>query len=149
MTSDSKTAPNRKLRWLWTSLVLYLMIMFVALHYASQAPYQVLALGGILNIVILSTFILAIRRVYLRTRVQTDLGRETSETISRSSLRSDRLRLLCLWTGEGIAILTCVSTLVHAREVSYQAVIGILILYAAIATAFILEIRRVSKRLRQ
>jgi hypothetical protein len=150
MTSDSKKLANRKLRWLWISLILYLLFMFVALHYASTVPYQVLALGGLLNMAILFTFIFAIRRVYLRSRGQIDLeSSETGNVTSSSTQKSDRGRLRWLWVGAVIAFLTCLNAIAYVRELSHQAVTGILILYAAIATAFVLELRRVYKRLRQ
>jgi len=149
MTSDSKKATDRKLRWLWIGLILYLILMFTMLQYALTAPYQVLALGGILNMAILFTFIFAIRRLYVRSRGEIDLkSGETREVTSSSTLESDRRRLRWLWVGAVIAFLTCLNALAYARDLPHRAVIGILILYAGIATAFISEIRRIHKRLR-
>src|SRR3979490_152810 len=104
MTSDSKKAANRKLRWLWTSLILYLIFMFIALRYASKAPYQILALGGILNMAILFTFIFAIRRIFLRSRG------EISNVTPGATLKSDRRRLRWLRVGAVIAFLTCLNS---------------------------------------
>jgi hypothetical protein len=147
MTSDSKKVTNRKLQWLWISLILYLIIMFVALHYALTVRYQVLALGGILNMAILFAFIFAIRRLYVRSRGEVDLTSSEASHAPSSTRESDRRRLRWLWVGAIIAFFTCLNALAYVHELPYQAVIGILTLYAGIATAFILEIRRVYKRL--
>jgi len=150
MTSDSKETANRKLRWLWASLIMYLLFMFVALNYALKVPYQILAVGGVLNTAILFTFILTIRRLYLRSRGRVDLkSSETREVTSSRSLESDRRSIRWLWIGAGVAFLTCINAIAYVRELPYKATVGIVILYAGIAIAFVLEIRRVYHRLRQ
>jgi beta-lactamase regulating signal transducer with metallopeptidase domain len=94
MTSNYKKATNRKLLWLWSSLIVYLLFMFIAWRYALTVPYQVLALGGVINMAILLTFIFAIRRVYVRSRGEADLkSGETREVTSGSKPQSDRRRL--------------------------------------------------------
>src|SRR2546427_10858567 len=128
MTSDSKEAASRKLRWLWISLILYLLFMFIALLHALTVPYQVLALGAILNAAILFTFILAIRRAFVRSRGGVDLkSRETSDVTSGSALQSNRRRLRWLWVGAVIAFVTCLNALAYVRELPHQAVMGILV----------------------
>jgi hypothetical protein len=150
MTSDSKKTDHQKLRWLLIGFVVYFLIMLIAFHYAYSVPYQIFALGGILNMAILFIFIYAIRRVYLRSRRHVDLESSgTSEITSNSRLELDRRRLPWLWGGAGISFLTCVNGLYNASNLPYAAVIGIVTLNVAIVTVFILEIRRVSKRLRQ
>jgi hypothetical protein len=151
MTPNVKDDARRKLRWSWIILTIYILLMFVALNYASRVslPYQVVAVGGALNMAILFTFIFAIRRLYLRSREHLDLeGGEIGDFTSTHAPRSDRRRLRWLWVGVVIASLTCLNALAYIPQIPYQAAIGIFVLYVGIGTAFIFEIRRVQKRLR-
>lgn len=150
MTSDFKRTDQRQLRWLWIGLVVYFVFMLFALHYALTMPYPFFGLVGILNMAILFTFIFAIRRVYLRTQGQLDVeDSEMSDASSNSRREHDRRRLRWLWVGAVISFLTCFNASFYARQIPFQFSIGIATLYVGIATVFVLEIRRVSKRLRQ
>lgn len=73
-TNDlSKISPDasrkrdvRRLRILWIGLGMYLLIMLNAMRLADAVPYQVLILGGAINLAILATIIISIKRIYKR-----------------------------------------------------------------------------------
>jgi hypothetical protein len=113
-------------------------------------PYPILGLGGILNMAIMFAFIFSIKRIYLRIRTQVDQEDSKTGGVTSDSRRElDRRRLRWLWVGAVIAFLTCLNALAYVRELPYQVLIAISTLYAGIAAVFVLEIRRVSERLRR
>ncbi len=61
------TAERRpgNVRSLWIAAGLYFTAMLVAVQYATRIPPQVLALAGILNMAIILTFVVKLRRAYL------------------------------------------------------------------------------------
>ena len=57
---------RRKLWGLWIGLGVYFVIMLNAFRYAHRIPYQAFILGALLNVAVITSFILALRRVYKR-----------------------------------------------------------------------------------
>ena len=57
----------RNVRFLWIAAGLYFTAMLVGIQYATRIPPQFLAPAGILNMVIILTFVLKLRKAYLPT----------------------------------------------------------------------------------
>jgi hypothetical protein len=66
----------RNVRFLWIAAGLYFTAMLVAVQYATRIPPQFLALAGILNMAIILTFVVKLRKAYFPT--------EKSENTERS-----------------------------------------------------------------
>src|SRR6266404_1151923 len=66
----------RNVRSLWIAAGLYFIAMLVAIQYATRIPPQFLAPAGILNMAIILTFVVKLRRAYL--------SRNKSENVERS-----------------------------------------------------------------
>ena len=60
----SRDAVVRRIRVLWVALIVYLMIILNAIHYAHSVPYQALIVGGIINMAIVVSLVLALQRAY-------------------------------------------------------------------------------------
>ena len=65
---EANKADKSKLRVLWAGVCLYVLIMVNALRLAAQVPYQILILGGLVNIGVIVSFFVAINKV--RKRMQ-------------------------------------------------------------------------------
>jgi hypothetical protein len=63
---STKEADARKIRILWIGLGIYFLIMLNALRYARGLPYPIFILGALVNIAIIVTIIVSMRRVYKR-----------------------------------------------------------------------------------
>jgi|SRR5450432_3965446 hypothetical protein len=63
-TSEAKP---QNVRELWLAAGLYFAAMLVAVQYASKVPYQLLVLGGVLNMVIVLVFVVKLRKAYTHT----------------------------------------------------------------------------------
>jgi hypothetical protein len=66
-------AKPRNVRALWLAASLYFMAMLIASQYATKVPYQVLVLGGILNMAIVLFFVVKLRKAYMRIGSGSDL----------------------------------------------------------------------------
>ena len=66
--SPSRQADVRKLTGLWIGLVTYLIIMFNSVRLAYSVPYQILIGASVVNFAIITSIIVAMRRVYKRLR---------------------------------------------------------------------------------
>lgn len=65
-TPPARSSVNRQnIRVLWVAAGLYFMLMLIAFQYASRVPYQVLVLGGVLNMAIVLTFVVKLRKAYM------------------------------------------------------------------------------------
>lgn len=144
----NREADRRKLQWLWIGFVLYFFIMLSALRYALAVPYQSLVLGGVLNMAIIISFVVAIRRVYRRMGGQVHPGgSETSEVASNANREADRRRLRWLWVGAGLYFLIFLNGLGYAGKVPHLVLILGAVLNGAIVITIILTIRRVYRRM--
>lgn len=63
-------AKPRNIRALWVAAGLYFVAMLIGLQCATKVPYQVLLLAAILNMAILITFFVKLRKAYLKPRGQ-------------------------------------------------------------------------------
>lgn len=66
--SDSQSAARRRIRLGWMGLGGYLLIFANAIRFAGGLPYQVLLLGQILNLAIITFIVLEIRKAYKKLR---------------------------------------------------------------------------------
>src|SRR5450432_2051003 len=66
ITNDDR----RQIRILWVGAGLYFLILLNGLRYWGQLPYQVVILGAALNAMILTMFIMTIRKVRKRIRTE-------------------------------------------------------------------------------
>jgi hypothetical protein len=64
VTSEAKP---RNIRALWLAAILYFVAMLIAFQYATKVPYQVLVLGGVLNMAIVLFFVVKLRKAYMHT----------------------------------------------------------------------------------
>jgi hypothetical protein len=55
----------RNIRVLWFAAGLYFVFMLIVAQYATKAPYQVLVLGAVLNMAIVLTFVVKLRKAYM------------------------------------------------------------------------------------
>ncbi len=58
-------AKPRNIRALWLLASLYFVAMLIAAQYATKVPYQVLVLGGVLNMAIVLFFVVKLRKAYM------------------------------------------------------------------------------------
>jgi hypothetical protein len=128
--------------------------MLYAIRYASAVPYQMLALGGVLNMAIILTLVVSITRVYRRMQgVSTAEESQPSQTRSEYSVDVDRRRLKRLWIGVGLYSLIFFNGLrlglAYAGELPLLSIIFAEVLNGAILTTFILTLWKVRKRIQQ
>jgi hypothetical protein len=64
-TTDPKT---RNLRALWTAAGLYFIAMLIALPRVAKLPYQLSVLAAVLNMAIVLTFVVKLRKAYIPSR---------------------------------------------------------------------------------
>jgi hypothetical protein len=65
---ETDKADQSKLRVLWGGVCLYVLIMVNAFRFATQVPYQIFILGGLVNISVIVSLFVAINRI--RKRMQ-------------------------------------------------------------------------------
>ncbi|MGB8323244.1 MAG: hypothetical protein WCE52_09815 [Candidatus Acidiferrum sp.] len=65
---ETRESVVRRIRMLWAGLIVYFLIMLNAVRYAREVPYQILILGGVINLAIIMTMVIAISRAYKRLR---------------------------------------------------------------------------------
>jgi hypothetical protein len=145
--SSANRQANRNLRWLWIGFVLYFFIMLYAVRYALTVPYQLLVLGGVLNMAIIISFVVAIRRGYRRTAGHPGGNETGSEVTSDATREADRRRLRWLWVGAGLYFLIFLNGLGYAGKVPRPVLILGAVLNGAILITFILTIRRAYRRM--
>jgi len=61
---SSRDAVVRRRRVLWVALVVYFLIMLNALRYVYVVPYQAVIAGSVVNMAIIVSLVLALRRTY-------------------------------------------------------------------------------------
>jgi uncharacterized membrane protein len=71
---SSRQALRRRIRLSWIGLFTYILIFANAMRFAFGLPYQIFALGQIINIVIITFIVLEIRKDYKKLRNGTDSG---------------------------------------------------------------------------
>ena len=62
--SSSRDGVVRRRRVLWVALVVYFLIMFNALRYVYVVPYQAVIAGSLVNMAIIVSLFVALRRTY-------------------------------------------------------------------------------------
>jgi hypothetical protein len=87
----ARRADKRQLTGLWVGFGVYFVIMLIVLQYATRVPYQVLALGGLINMSIIISFFVTINKVRRRIRAQ---GQIESKGVSGSPMKYEGLRKL-------------------------------------------------------
>jgi hypothetical protein len=60
-------AKPRNIRALWVAACLYFFAMLIAVQYATKLPYQLLVLSAVLNMAIVLTFVVKLRKAYMDT----------------------------------------------------------------------------------
>lgn len=69
LTSNSTTdTARRRIRWYWVGVGTYLLVLLNVVRIAGKLPYQIFALGAVVNLAILIAIILLLRRAYKRRR---------------------------------------------------------------------------------
>jgi uncharacterized integral membrane protein len=63
---EANRADKTKLRVLWAGICLYILIMANALRLTAQLPYQVLVLGGLVNMGIIISMFVAMNKIKRR-----------------------------------------------------------------------------------
>ena len=63
-----QAADRRRLKILWGGLILYFLILLNSIRYLERVPYQAFIAAGFLNLAIMTSIGLAIRRTYRRLR---------------------------------------------------------------------------------
>jgi len=84
-------ADKKRLIGLCVGLGVYFVIMLFAIQYATRVPYQVFALGGLINMTIIICFLVAINKVRRRIRSQ---GQIESKGVSGSPMKYESLKKL-------------------------------------------------------
>jgi hypothetical protein len=71
--AEATTGPKaRNLRALWTAAGLYFIAMLIAIPRATKLPHQLFVLVGVLNMAIVLTFVVKLRKAYLPPRQPLD-----------------------------------------------------------------------------
>ena len=65
---ESRGTTVRRIRMLWAGLIVYFLIMLNAIRFARVVPYQILILGGVINLAIIMTMVIALSRAYKKLR---------------------------------------------------------------------------------
>jgi hypothetical protein len=65
---QSRESTVRRIRMLWAGLIVYFLIMLNAVRLAKEVPYQILILGGVINLAIIMTMVIALSRAYKTLR---------------------------------------------------------------------------------
>ena len=145
--------PDRvKLRWLISGFIAYFAFMVFALPKASVLPYQVFVLCGVLNFVIIGAFVFGIRKVYLRMKgITAPQGMEVDAATAQRRMDFDCRRLKWLWVGAGTYFLIFLNGLrigfAYIGQIPLVAVILAEVLNASILAVFLLEIRKIYRRI--
>jgi len=143
---------RRTMRWLVIGFGCYFLLVVFALPRASVLPYQIFALYGVLNFAIMGAFIFSIRKVYLRMKgLQLPAGIEVDESTTKVRMDFDRRRLKGLWIGAALYSLIFLNGLrlglAYVDRLPFVVIVLGEVLNGSILTVFILEIRKVNRRL--
>jgi uncharacterized integral membrane protein len=153
---EAGLSPNesdrRKMRWLVIGFGCYFLLAVFALPRASALPYQIFALCGVPNFAIMGAFIFSIRKAYLTMKgLQLPASIEVDESTTKLRMDFDRRRLKGLWIGVALYSLIFLNGLrlglAYVDRLPLVVIVLGEILNGSILTAFILEIRKVNRRL--
>ena len=152
MDTNPREPDRRKLRWLVVGFVCHFFLMVYALPHASVLPYQIFVLCGLLNFIIIGTFVFAIRRVYLRMKGLTVPKRaEVDEITAKRRMDFDRRRLKWLWMGAGLYSLIFLNGLrlglAYAGRLPLLVIFFAEVLNGTILATFLLSIREIYRRM--
>lgn len=135
---------RRKLKWLSFGFALYFFLMVYTIYsIVPSLSRQLLPLAAVLNVSVVLGFLIAMRRLYRRIH-ETEPPRGATDAVA-----GDRRRLRLLWIGAVLYFLIFLNTLGYLRQLPYQTLILAFIFNGGIAGVFILEIRRVYRRVRE
>lgn len=124
--------------------------MVYALPHASVLPYQIFALCGLLNLVIIGAFVFGIRKVYLRMKGLTLPEADNVDEITAKRRRGfDRRRLKWLWMGAGLYSLIFLNAVrfgfAYADRLPLLVIIFAEVLNGTILATFLLSIREIHR----
>jgi hypothetical protein len=138
------------LTWFIVGFVCYFLLMVYALPHASVLPYQIFALCGLLNLVIIGAFVFGIRKVYLRMKGLTLPEADNVDEITAKRRRGfDRRRLKWLWMGAGLYSLIFLNAVrfgfAYADRLPLLVIIFAEVLNGTILATFLLSIREIHR----
>ena len=55
---------HRRLRFLWIGLITWIFLIINAVRFIGNAPYQLVAVAGIVDFAVIGAFIIALRKEY-------------------------------------------------------------------------------------
>lgn len=150
MKFNSRETDRRKLRWFWISLVLYFSAIVYVLHFASKLPYQILAVGGILNMAVIISFVIAISRLYKRMRESgRPAGDDGASALTKPNRETYSRAISVLWVGLGLYLLIVLNSFRYFQRMRVSLFIAGILVNVAIIAAITLAIIRAYKKLKQ
>ena len=132
---------RRQIRILWAGAGLYFLILLNGLRYWGQLPYQVVILGAALNAMILTMFIMTIRKVRKRIRTEGKGVNLTDDApATTSEAKSQNVR--GLWLAAGLYFAAMLVAVQYASKVPYQLLVLGGVLNMVIVLVFVVKLRK-------
>jgi hypothetical protein len=148
MSSNPREIGRRKLWGLWIGLVAYLVLILFAFRFASSVPYPFLIMGGIFNMAIIISFVVAISRAYQKMRQPTQSEAEGGAS-GPANKETYRRRIRTLWFGLGLYLLIILNSFRYFRDMPLWALMLGILINGAIIVAVIVALRRAYASIRK
>lgn len=148
MSSNTRESRRRKLRGLWIGLVVYLAVILFAFRFAASVPYPFLVMGGILDMVIIISFVVVISRTYKKMR-QPDRPEAAGDVPTTPNKEMYRRRIRILWFGLGLYLLIILNSFRYFQHVPFWPLMSGIFVNGAIIVAVIVALRRAYASIRK
>jgi hypothetical protein len=133
-------ADRRRIRILSAGGGLYFLILLNGLRYFGHLPYQIVILGTALNGMILTVFVVTIRKVYKRMRTEDKSATATAAPAVTTEAKPRNVR--ALWLAAILYFTTMLIASQYATKVPYHVLVLSGILNMAIVLFFVVKLRK-------
>jgi hypothetical protein len=134
-------AERRRLRLLWIGAGTYFLILMNGLRFVPELPYQIAILGTAFNAIVLTVFIVEIRKVY--KRIGSGDAKAAAASVPTNVIDYPKRRnVRGLWISAGLYFIVMLIAAQHANRVPYQLFLVGAVLNMAIVFTFVFKLRK-------